>query len=127
MDEFRERVEYMVNTVAGADTSRPVGCITLYPYYRDFGITDDGVQYGGTPDEYRQALRDIVAASSYPNVHLIEGPDLLTNIGGLTADLIHPSDNAMIEMGRNLAQRLKGLLKENGRETQTEATADNRA
>ncbi|MFW6367363.1 MAG: SGNH/GDSL hydrolase family protein, partial [bacterium] len=39
LDEFRSRVEYMVNTVAGADTSRPVGCITLFPYYRDFGLS----------------------------------------------------------------------------------------
>ena len=100
-----------------SDTNRPVACITLYPYYRDFGIIDDGVRYGGTPDEYRQALRDVVAGSSHPNLHLIEGPELLTNIGGLTADLLHPSDNAMIEMGRNLARCLKDLLKKNGRET----------
>lgn len=112
MDEFRQRVEYMVNTVAGADTRRPVACITLYPYFRDFGMPDDGVQYGGTPDEYRHALRDIVARSPHPNVHLIEGPDILTKIDGLTADLLHPSDNAMIEMGRNLAERLAWLDKD---------------
>ena len=29
---------------------------------------------------------------------------------GLTADLIHPGDNGMIEMGRNLARKLKPLL-----------------
>ena len=108
--EFTDRVEYMVNTVAGADTTRPVACITLYPYYRDFGITDPGGQYGGAPDEYRQALRDVVAPCPHPNVHLIEGGEILTDIGGLTADLIHPSDNAMIEMGRHLASRLQALL-----------------
>ena len=51
MDQFRQRVEYMVNTVAGADTNRPVACITLYPYYRDFGVSDPDTQYGGTPEE----------------------------------------------------------------------------
>ena len=110
MDEFRTRIGYMVNTVAGADTSRPVACITLYPYFRDFGLSDPDTVYGGTPEEYRQALRDAVAACPHPNVHLIEGREVLTNIGGLTVDLIHPSDNAMIEMGRNLAARLKPLL-----------------
>ena len=110
LDEFRKRIDYMVNTVAKADTSRPVACITLYPYFRDFGISDPDAQYGGTADEYRQALRDVVAACPLPNVHLIEGPEILTNIGGLTADLIHPSDNAMIEMGRNLSARLIPLL-----------------
>ncbi len=45
------------------------------------------------------------------NVHLIEGTDILTDIRGLTFDLIHPSDNGMIQMGRNLAEKLKQLLK----------------
>ncbi|NQU38736.1 MAG: hypothetical protein HQ523_02165 [Lentisphaerae bacterium] len=110
MPEFRERVEYMVNTVAGADTSRPVACITLFPYFRDFGIGDPSVKYGGTPDQYRQALRDVVRACPLPNVHLIEGPEILTRMGGLSGDLIHPSGHAMIEMGMNLSGRLKLLL-----------------
>ena len=62
------------------------------------------------PEQYRQELRDVTAACPHRNVHLIEGPDVLQDIGGLTADLIHPGDNGMIEMGRNLAQKLKGLL-----------------
>ena len=110
MDEFSRRVAYMVNTVAGRNPQKPVACITLYPYCRDFGINDPIAKYGGTPEEYRQALRDAVAACPHPNAHLIEGPDILTDIGGLTVDLVHPSDNAMIEMGRNLAARLASLL-----------------
>ena len=110
LDEFQKRVQYMVNTVAGADTGRPVACITLYPYYRDWQISEPDAQFGGTPEQYRQSLRDVVAKCAAPNVHLIEGPEVLTNIGGLTADLLHPSDNAMIEMGKNLSTRLKPLL-----------------
>ncbi len=109
MDEFYRRVFYMVDTVAGQNPDRPIACITLYPYFRDFGIEDASAQYGGTPEEYRQALRDAVAASSHPNLHLIEGPEILTDIRGLTHDLIHPGDHGMIEMGRNLAGKLKIL------------------
>lgn len=43
-------------------------------------------------------------------MHLIEGPDVLTDIGGLTTDLIHPADNGMINMGGNLASRLEALV-----------------
>ena len=110
MAEFRRRVGYMVNAVAGADTTRPVGCITLFTYWRDLASDEPGAKFGGTPEEFRQALRDVVATCPHPNVHLIEGREVLTNIGGLTADLIHPSDNAMIEMGRNLSQRLKAIV-----------------
>ena len=37
-------------------------------------------------------------------------PDILSDIRGLTADLIRPGDNAMILMGRNLAMRLHELV-----------------
>ncbi|AWT60006.1 MAG: hypothetical protein DF168_01205 [Candidatus Moanabacter tarae] len=110
LDLFRERVSFMVQKVAKANKERTVACITLYPYFRDFDISDPNAIYGGPPAQYRQALRDAVNECSLPNLHLIEGPKLLTNIGGLTCDLIHPSDNGMIEMGRNLSSELKSLI-----------------
>ena len=109
MDTFYERVSTMVNTVAGADPGRVVACITLYPYFRDLGIEEES-QTGGRSEAYRQALRDAVAACPSSNVHLLEGPEILTDLTGLTADLIHPSDFGMTEMGRNLAPLLKPLL-----------------
>ena len=109
-DEFYERVSYMVNTVAGADTSRPVACITLYPYFRDYGVQAVTPGPKGPVEEYRQRLRDAVAACPHPNAHLIEGRDILADIGGLTPDLVHPADNGMIQMGENLAKRLQALL-----------------
>jgi len=108
LDEFYERVSYLVNTIAGADTRRPVACITLYPYYRDFGLDVEG-GYCGTPEDYRQALRRALEACPHGNAHLVEGPQLLTDISGLTSDLIHPGDNGMIEMGDNLAAKLTAL------------------
>ena len=110
LDTFYERVSYMVDTVAGANTERPVACITIYPHFRDFPGIPPQPQLKGRPDEYRQRLRDAVAACPHPNVHLIEGEDILSDIGGLTCDLIHPGDDGMIRMGENLAARLKSLL-----------------
>ena len=87
-----------------------MACITLYPFYRDFGLTDAGVEYKSGAEAYREALREAVAGCPHGNAHLIEGTEILRDISGLTADLIHPGDNGMIEMGRNLAERLKALL-----------------
>lgn len=110
LERFYQRVSYMINTVAGRNPAKPVACITLFPYFRDFGLQDPDVSYGGVPEEYRQALRAAVAACPSSNAHLIEGPALLTEFRGLTHDLIHPGDHGMIEIGRNLAARLAGLL-----------------
>ena len=37
-------------------------------------------------------------------------PDILTDFGGLTPDLLHPADNGMIRMGENLARKLKEII-----------------
>ena len=110
LSDFRERVNYMVNTVAASHPNCPVAYITLYTHYRDLGISVDDPTFGGRADEYRQVLRDVVRDCPHKNTHLIEGPELLTDISGLSGDLIHPSDFGMIEISQRLAKRLKPLL-----------------
>ncbi|MCC6681376.1 MAG: hypothetical protein IT445_10795 [Phycisphaeraceae bacterium] len=106
--EFHERVFYMINRIAGADPSRSVICLTLFPFYRDFGI-EATTKTLPSPGEYRQALVDAAGALSHRNVHVINGPDLLKNISGLTTGLIHPSDYGMIEIAQSLAAHINAL------------------
>jgi len=109
VQEFYDRVSYMVNTIASADVTRPVVCITLLPYYRDLGIEVATVQIP-TPRQYRQALQRAVDHCPYPNVHLLHGPDLLVDVADLAADLIHPSDFGMTAIAWKLASSLKFYL-----------------
>jgi hypothetical protein len=106
-DEYTKRLHYFVDRVAGADTSRPVACVTLWPFFDDLGKPFWPAEGMLDPGFMRQALRDAVKAAGHPNLLLLEGPELLTYFGGLSADLIHPGDHAMIEMGENLARRLR--------------------
>jgi len=110
-DAFYERVSYMVNAVCGADPNRPVGCITLFPHFRDCANGEDPAgPWPEISEQYREKLREAVAACPHPNAHLIEGPEILTDIEGLKPDLVHPGDIGMIQMGENLAVRLLPLL-----------------
>ena len=84
-----------------------MGCITIYPHFRDFTNDDEGYERTVV---FRQALRDAVSRCPHKNAHLIEGPEMLSNIGGLTVDLIHPGDHGMIEMGERIAGQLSPLL-----------------
>ena len=106
LEDFSERVSYMVNAVAGSDTHRPVACITLYPHYADLETRENKAKAEGR----RQSLRNAVAACPHPNAFLIEGPEILIGMGGLTPDLLHPADNGMIQIGENLARKLKPLV-----------------
>jgi len=110
LDDFTEAISYMVNTVAASNTNRPVACITLFTFFPDVCPSmepdNDDVKIG----RFRQALRDVVADCPHPNAHLIEGTDILTDFGGLTPDILHPADNGMIQMGENLAGKLKKII-----------------
>lgn len=105
-DEFRSRAGYLVKRIADSDPGRPVICITVLPHFRDI---DDGFaspDAKSTVGEFRQVLRDIVKDLARPNLTLIEGPDLLPDIGALSFDLIHPGARGMIQIGEELARRL---------------------
>lgn len=106
VSEFRERAAYMVDTIAAARPDDPVVPITIYRNARD--VCED-VDKDGECDRFREALRDVVAESPHDNVHLLEGEELLPDIAGLTTDLVHPGDDAMIRMGENLAAELDEL------------------
>jgi len=104
--EFRERAGYMVDTVAGENPGKPVVAVTLFPYFPDLR-TDPGDH--GDYTVFREALRDAVADCPHDNATLVEGPDLLPHGRGLTTDLVHPGDDAMIDVGVSLADELAGL------------------
>jgi len=42
---------------------------------------------------------------------LIEGPELLPDIGALSQDLIHPGARGMIQIGEELARRLAPIIR----------------
>jgi len=110
LDEYTKRLNYIVDRVAGANIERPVACVTLWRFFGDLGPPWDNEPKVLSARVMRQVLRDAVAAAGHPNLHLIEGMEMLTDVGGLTPDLIHPADNGMIQMGENLARRLAPLV-----------------
>lgn len=108
-DEFRTRARYLVERVADADPQRPVVCITIFPHYRDIHPRFREAKDQSTANEYRGILREIARGSGRPNVSLVEGPELLPDIGMLSADLIHPAARGMVNIGEELARRLSGM------------------
>lgn len=63
-------------------------------------------------EEYRQALRDLVAALKDPNLYLFEGPELIDAVPKLYDQApIHPNDAGFAMMAERLAQKLHDLKK----------------
>ncbi|WP_435361726.1 SGNH/GDSL hydrolase family protein [Haloarchaeobius sp. DFWS5] len=109
VETFEERAAAMVDAVASAHPEKPVGVVTIYTNGRDVCA---GHSEAVECEQFRESLRRVVKESSQANVHLFEGPAIIDGIEGMTPDLTHPGDNAMIRMGENLASELQPLLSE---------------
>ncbi|MFB6139138.1 MAG: SGNH/GDSL hydrolase family protein [Halosimplex sp.] len=103
--QFRDRVEYFVDTVAGAHPDKPVVAVTLFPYYADVTASGDPDR----ADEFREALRSVVAASPRDNLSLVEGTDV-ASASALTWDVLHPGDEGMVAIGDGIADHLETVL-----------------
>lgn len=103
--EFRERVEYFVNTIADAHPEKPIACLTLFPYFDD--LTESGDPAHTTA--FRDAVQEVVTESTHENLYVVEGPDL-NDITGLTADLLHPRDAGMERIGNGVSDYLGGII-----------------
>ena len=110
VEEFRDRVSYMINKVGGS--SRPVFCITIFPHFRDLNTkkVNNNVELAKRTVSFRKVLKEEVDKSEKDNLYLINGSDLLKEFGGLSIDLIHPADNGMIQMGENLASKVTEII-----------------
>ena len=109
IERFTERASYLIRQVAAGNPTRPIFCITIYPYYGDW--SDLTAEATAPPEAFRLALERIVerlrADGAATRLALIPGPSLLTEVGGLCVDLIHPGDHGFIEMGERLAARMR--------------------
>lgn len=102
-DEFRERVDYFVNTVAAAHPEKEIVCVTLFPYYADVTETGDADR----AEEFRGILRSVVENSRHENLSLVAGIELLPP-SELTWDMLHPGDDGMRAIADGLSQHLPG-------------------
>jgi lysophospholipase L1-like esterase len=76
-----------------------------------FAITPLWVNVTGWPkavtlELYRQAIRNIVTAANDPNLHLVEGPDLIPGEAQYFQDGLHPNTAGFALMAANLEQTI---------------------
>jgi lysophospholipase L1-like esterase len=107
LDEYRDRIERTIRIVSAGNPSRPVFCVTLFPFFGDL-CDISWEEWAADPEAYRRELRDAVAAvrTTTEDVHLVEGPELL-DPAGLSSDLLHPGDLGMGRIAESLAERIR--------------------
>lgn len=101
---FNERLTYFVETIAEAHPDQWVFCIDMFPFHMDFDPESE------KNHAYRAAVRDLVEGIDAPQLIYFDGRDLMRDVTGLTADLVHPSPVGMEEISENLASRMVRMI-----------------
>jgi lysophospholipase L1-like esterase len=109
-EEFYNKASYMINTIAENNPSKPVVCISLFPYHMDKNLKHPDKFPVSTTEEYRNIVKTIVEKADLPNLYYVDGRDLLKDFSGLSADLLHPGNLGMIQIGENLAKFIGSIL-----------------
>jgi len=105
VEQFRERAEYLIETVASGAPDRPVVGVSLYPYHADLRTDGDRERARA----FRDALTAVVENCDEGRVTLVDGRDVMP-ASGLTTDLLHPGDAGMEAIGSGIASALGNVL-----------------
>lgn len=108
VEQFKDRAGSLVDKLATTHPAATIICISLFP----FGTGDLWKGNTSGTQAYRDALAQIVETSGHKNVHFVSGPDLLS-FTGLSPDLLHPTDQGMIEIATKLAPRIRDIAAKN--------------
>lgn len=99
-EEYKKRIRYFIDAVAGTNTDKKIFCIDLFYTHSDF-------VKNGKAELFRNIMHDTVEELGYKNTIYVNGLKILDSSLGLSADLIHPSCIAIPKMAENLAEIIK--------------------
>jgi len=105
VEEFRKRVEYFINRVAKSHPGKYIFCTDIFSYREDFAGT------GSKHKSFRKVVKDAVKGVGSEKVIHLDGRKLLTDIKGLTSDLVHPAPQGMEEISLNLSKSIGKRMK----------------
>ncbi|MFW6271056.1 MAG: SGNH/GDSL hydrolase family protein [Bacillota bacterium] len=105
--EFDESVQYFIDKIQKENPQKPIILLTIFPNYADYINKGDDVNIN---QKFNEILRKIYKKYNNEFLHLIEGEQILNQFYDLSCDLIHPSPEGHINMGRNLSAALEKIL-----------------
>lgn len=109
-EEFRSRVDHLLEVFTIRHPKKPLVLLTIFPsWYRPAFLKDSGDENRDTV--FCDILRELYGKyRTRGNLHLVEGSEILDDCCALGADWVHPKTYGHALMGMNLAEKLKPLL-----------------
>lgn len=111
-EEYERRTTYLLDRLTERKPDVPVFLLTSLPNGTNVlpGAACPVVKGGDMQGHLRTDEIMRTLSARYPQARLLEGGDMLTDLTGLTCDMIHLSDYGHIQVATNLARALKSTL-----------------
>lgn len=100
LEDFKQRVRYMVETIGGKEQTKPVYCLDMFRHFMDLPSHD-----GSKTQAFREIVKSACEELGGPQTHFISIAEV-PNWHGLGADLLHPNDSGMEEMAQYLYKQI---------------------
>lgn len=112
-DEFEQRASYLIGRLA--QLQKPALILPVFPNRHTAQYTSDpGNNVTGNETAFNRIVERLVREAHCPTIRFVHGYDILDDISGLSADLLHPTAYGHAVMGLNLAAHLQKFLHELG-------------
>lgn len=110
-EEFRNRVDHLLDVFTAQHPTKPMVMITIYPSHFRTEIMKK--PYDDDRDaKFCAILRELYAKyKDRANLHLVEGDEIVDDINILGGDYLHPKRFGHAVMGLNLVEKLKPLVR----------------
>ena len=108
-EDFESRATYLIDRLV--KTKKPALILSIFPNSNTEVYTKATSTVSDNEKAYNAILVRLVEQAKCPTLKLVHGYDILTDVNGLSADLIHPTTYGHAVMGLNLAVKLREFLK----------------
>jgi hypothetical protein len=101
--DIYESVGYMINTVADANPTKHIFCIS--PIFSSSDISGSE-----SPKRWRRIIRELVEKRNSPYVHYVDGLSLMNGAWGLSGDFVHPAPVGVRAISKNLISEIEKYI-----------------
>lgn len=105
-EEFRQRVNYLLSRVKEESPAKRIYVIDIFKNRGPILLNRENNQYRHY-EPFKKLVRELVQEMKDDRMVYFDGHDILLDETYLSTDLLHPSDQGHICMGRNLADRIR--------------------
>lgn len=103
--EFYNKIKYLLEQTNILQPQARIMMTSILPFYEDLGYHNSNDEMISDASTFREIVKEL--CSRYHKVMYMEPTELMSS-NNLSNDLIHPSDEGMREIAKNIIRKIKG-------------------